>query len=179
MKIRILLLSLFFAGLFPGVCLGQDTLNNDTYQVWLRSQQQRKLSLGYLQSLSDTTLALGTSRHNAKTGLRVFSVEQVQWIKFRERQSIVRGIGRGALFGFAVGFLYGFMQGDNSACEDNRNCIRFSPVQSGLIYSMITTPFGAVAGGAIGSFKTKITIGHSRSEYARQREVLEKYRLRQ
>ena len=108
MKIKILLLFLFCIGLFPIAGVAQDTLKSDNYQVWLRSSQQRKLSLGYVQSLSDTTMTLGLSRHKSKTGLRVFPVEQVEWVKFRERRSIVRGIGRGALFGFAVGFVCPF-----------------------------------------------------------------------
>lgn len=186
MKVKILHPSLVLKGvmgfllfLLPLAGAAQDTLKNNTYQVWLRSQHQRKPAMGYLRNLSDSTMTLCTSRYRADTGLRVYPVEQVQWVKVRERQSIVRGIGRGALFGFAVGFVYGLLQGDNSPCKESGICIRFSPLQSGLIYSVVTTPIGAVAGGILGSFKTKITIGGSRSEYARQRAELEKHRLRQ
>lgn len=179
MNIKTLVLFLLCIGLFPIPGVAQDTLKNDNYQVWLRSSQQRTLSLGYVQSLSDTTMTLGLSRHKSETGLHVFPVEQVEWVKFRERRSIVRGIGRGALFGFAVGFVYGLIQGDDPPCKKNEwICIRFAAHEKGLLYSVFTTPIAAVAGGVIGSFKTKITIG-SRSEYARQREVLEKYRIRQ
>ncbi|MFN0216153.1 MAG: hypothetical protein ACKVT2_17990 [Saprospiraceae bacterium] len=122
MKNKILLFFLFSAGLFPIAGATQDTPKNNTYEVWLRSQQHRKLSLGYLQGLSDTTLTLCTSLHRANTGLRIFPVEQVRWVKFRERQSIVRGIGRGALLGFALGFVYGFLKGDTSPYSA-MNCI--------------------------------------------------------
>lgn len=130
--------------LLPFAGAAQDTPKNDTYQVWLRSQHQRKPAMGYLRNLSDSTMTLCTSRYRADTGLRVYPVEQVQWVKIREEGSILRGVGRGALFGFALGFVYGFLRGDNSPCKENGICIRISPFQSGLIYSLITTPVGAV-----------------------------------
>lgn len=91
----------------------------------------------------------------------------------------MRGIGRGALFGFAAGFVYGFINGDNTPCKSSGICIRFSPIQNGLLYSIYTTPLGAVAGGFLGSLKIKINIGGSQDSYARQRAELERYRRNQ
>lgn len=89
----------------------------------------------------------------------------------------MRGIGKGALFGFAAGFVYGFIRGNNTPCEDGGICVRFTPLQSGLMYSLFTTPLGAITGGFVGSLKSKITIGGSRDKYIQQRMELEQYWL--
>lgn len=187
MKIKELSSFLFFiTGLQLLLCIlpfageAQVPLNNEVYQVWLGGPHPRRLASGYLWGLTDSTIALGERPRLTDASLHVYPVEQVEWAKFRERRSIFRGVGRGALFGFAVGFVYGLLQGDDPPCEKNLwICIRFDAHEKGLLSSIISTPAGAIVGGVIGSFKTKITIGGSRIEYARQRVQLEKYRLRQ
>ena len=187
MKIKELYPSLFFRNglqlllfILPFTGAAQVPLNNEVYQVWLGGLHERRLASGYLWGLTDSIIALSESPLWTDASLRVYPVEQVQWAKFRERRSIFRGMGQGALCGFAAGFVYGLLQGSDPPCKKNEwICLRLDAYQKGLLYSIITTPTGAIIGGAVGSFKTKITIGGSRSEYARQRVQLEKYRLRQ
>ena len=187
MKIKELYPFLFFStGLQLLLCIlpfageAQVPPNNEVYQVWLGGLHPRRLASGYLWGLTDSTIAVGESPRLTDASLRVYPVEQVQWAKFRERRSIFRSAGQGALFGFAVGFVYGLLQGSDPPCKKNELiCIRLDAYEKGLLYSITTMPAGAIIGGAIGSLKTKITIGGSRSEHARQREQLEKHRLRQ
>ncbi len=153
----------------------QDTLKNDIYQVWLGGPGIR--ASGYLHRLSDSTLTVSNSFRKTSPNLKEYKVEQVQWVKFRDRHSILRGAGWGAVLGFAFGFFTGIVQGDSPTCDGGGICVRLTAFQKGLYSSLITTPIGAITGGILGSFKTKITFGGSRSGYARQREELEKYRL--
>lgn len=154
----------------------QEKHHGSNYQIWLRNQNH-SIADGYLHQLSDSTLTLSTSRNSVNPDLRVFPVEQVEVIKYRKRGSIARGILSGALVGLFAGFGYGLMQGDDPPCKsDQWVCVRFSATQKGMFYSAITVPAGALVGGIIGSFKTEINIGGSRSEYARQREQLERFR---
>lgn len=88
----------------------------------------------------------------------------------------MRGVARGALIGFAVGFAYGLLKKDQPSSEDN-SIVRISPFQEWLIYGVCAAPPGAIIGGFLGSIKAKISIDGSRDNYARQREVLEQYRL--
>jgi hypothetical protein len=165
--------------MFTKVGLTQDSLSKKVYHVWLKSTQNKISTTGYLWGLTDSTIILKKNLGQPDSNLKEFSVEDVKSVSYRDRRNIVRGIGKGALFGFATGFIYGLLQGSNTPCENTFVCIRFTPLQSGLIYSLITTPIGAISGGILCSYKTNISIGQSRSEYARQRIALEKIRLRQ
>jgi hypothetical protein len=174
MKIKMLFMLCLCTGMFAKVGLTQGTPSKKVYQVWLKSIQSKTSTTGYLWGLTDSTIILKKSLGRTDSNLKEFSVEDVKSVSYRDRKGIARGASLGALVGFAAGFIYGLLEGDKT-CENTFVCIRFTPLQSGLV----ATPIGAIAGGILCSYKTSISIGQSRSEYARQRIALEKIRLRQ
>ena len=102
-------------------------------------------------------------------------VSEIKWVKFGERRSLGHGIVRGALIGFTVGFFYGVVRGD-TPCE-TKSCVQIPPAKLGLLYGLFGTLPGALVGGVIGSFKTKITIRGSQENYVKQRIALERFQL--
>ncbi len=175
MKIKMLFLLCLCTGMFTKVGLTQDTPSKKVYHVWLKSTQSKTSTTGYLWGLTDSTIILKKNLGQTDSNLKEFIVEDVKSVSYRNKKGIARGACVGALVGFAAGFIYGLLEGDNTPCENTFVCIRFTPLQSGLV----ATPIGAIAGGVLCSYKTNISIGQSRSEYARQRIALEKIRLRQ
>lgn len=170
-------IALLLLCLLPHAAEAQKKQDVGPYEVWIRNEKKHTVTHGYLQNLSDSTLTMIPIWHQKNKSTKVFPIEHVKWVQVRKRGNLGKGIVWGAAIGLVTGIAIGFLDGSDPPCEQNSFfCFRLEAHEKAVIYGMLTVPAGMIIGGVIGGVKTKFTIKGSRSDYARQREQLEKYR---
>lgn len=140
-----------------------------SYFVWVNSTAS---NVRYLWDITDSTITVGSSKKRSDMSLKTYNVEQVKWVKFRQKGSVEIGVIIGLLAGTVVGYLSGFAQGD----DDPSNYFAFTAETKGTILAIPGALGGAIIGGIIGGLKRKIPINGSRNTLAQQRKKLEQYK---
>ncbi len=146
------------------------------YKLWLRSTNSTKISAGYLHALTDSSITVDRGWYYKPMEKQEFQATQIKWVKFRKDGKTRRGAGIGAALGFVTGLAWGVALGDDQPCPPQSwVCFSLTRFQKGLLISCATVPVGGLVGWLVSSGKTKITIDGKRSEYIRQRKLIESY----
>jgi|GEM_PF-3482207 len=173
-KMFLLLLVLFQ----PLISDAQNEPKERPYKLWLRSMDSPVVKIGYLQSLSDSSMTIHRGWYVKPREQQTFQAEQIQWVKFRKEGKVLRGVGIGAALGLTTGIIWGVALGDDPPCGPPPLyfCFSLTRFQKGMFISLISVPVGALVGGLVRSGKTKFTLDGRRSEYNRQRKLIESFR---
>jgi hypothetical protein len=125
-KILLLLVSV----LFIQVSKGQEPLafTRATYKAIVGTTADRRISVGYLSSISDTSVYIsalpvkfnGYARPN--TNLSAISYNQIYDLRLRRKGSTTKGLLIGAFAGAAVGAIIGYAGGDDFKKHENGWC---------------------------------------------------------
>jgi hypothetical protein len=141
-----------------------------SYFVWVNSTAS---NVRYLWDITDSTITVGSSKKRSDMSLKTYNVEQVKWVKVRQKGSVEIGVIIGLLAGTVVGYISGYAQGDDEPCTI---CFALDAETKGTILAIPGALGGAIIGGIIGGLKRKIPINGSRNTLAQQRKKLEQYK---
>jgi hypothetical protein len=168
-------LVLFWAALALPLLLAAQTPQGEdkpSYRVMLSIGRAWRPT-GRLMELGDSTVLFARKPQLPQREWHEFSVREIQVMRFRRK-----GIGaEWALRGAAAGALSALLVGVVSKNDPPDAFLGFTRQQKGIIAGILFVPLGTVIGVAMADAKDKVfRIGGSATEYARQREKLERYR---
>lgn len=187
----LLLSTAVFISIFhPEVIKAQEVSNGKkTYVTQVYMYEYPYKVIGLLHEIKDSTLVISKSlveldySNDNYYKTSVFATD-IEIIKVRGKNSIVKGTIIGFFLGFALGGLIGLAAGDDQPCDYPSisilpiPCVRFTAGQKALMFGLLTSIPGAAIGAATGSISIKIPINGSKATFNQQRKTLQKYSLK-
>ena len=164
----------------------QDTIQkNKIYRTWVYLNKDPFEIKGALYEIKDSSLSVSNSlvkKEFSTEGLKnaELNIINVETIKLRRNNNIVRGVLIGTGAGLVTGAMIGFISGDDPPC-DNLGCILYPPLTAGqkaLSNAAFLGICGAGAGALVGSFKIKIPINGNIETFHKSHSRLRKYSYR-
>lgn len=127
---------------------------------------------GELLELREESIVVRNNSQRLDLQLLEVDINQIQWLKFRRKGSVGRGVLYGALGGIATGALIGFMSGN----DPPGTFIAFSASDKAIVLGTLLAIPGVAIGAILGTSRIKIPIENKQSKYVEQKKRLEEYR---
>lgn len=166
--------------LIPFLSKAQDTITRkDINRLWVDMRNEALINIGVLYELRDSSIVMSFSS-NKKDYLRndlekiELGINDINTIKIRRKNSILKGFLIGAGIGCAIGVIYGFSKGDDPPAGRYFN-LRFSAEEKAIGCGFLGFLGGGIFGVMIGSINVKIPINGSKTEYQKHKQKLRKY----
>jgi hypothetical protein len=169
------LLLLMASVLYTQLLKSQDSISfrHVTYKVIVGTSTDNRTSLGYLSSISDTSVFISSlpvkfnGYANLNSKLKGISYNEIYDLRLRRKGSTVRGLLIGAIAGAAVGALLGAASGDDSQKNQNSWCIPcFTAGEKAQMGGFALGSIGALIGAIIGKSTHKtFTIKNNKESF--------------
>jgi hypothetical protein len=162
----------------------QDTVQKiKIYRTWVSLNSEPFKIKGVLYEIKDSSILVSSSVviHDYSTDrfeMVELHINNIETIKTRRNNNIVKGFLIGAITGFAVGGFIGLELMEESPCQGSGFCPHFKPVEKALISGVPLAVGGAGIGALIGSIKIKIPINGSINSYNRNKNKLGEYPIK-
>ena len=167
------LLLVMVSTLFIQISRGQDSLNfkHGIYKVIVGTSSDNQISVGYLSSISDTSVYLSPAAVSFKgyadnnAGPKAYRYNDISEVRLRRTGSTARGILIGAVAGAITGAIVGFTSGDDY--NKNRNCwciFCLSAGEKAALAGFGLGLTGSLIGGIVGAVAHKTFIINSKKE---------------
>jgi len=169
------LLILIASTLVIEVSNAQDSLGfkHATYKVIVGTNSDRRISVGYLSSISDTSVYISSlpvrfnGYANPNSKLPGISYNQIYDLRLRRKGSTTRGLVIGAIVGAAVGAILGYAGGDDYKKNPNGWCLFcYTAGQKAEAGGFVLGSLGAIIGAGIGKLAHKtFTINNNKEKF--------------
>jgi hypothetical protein len=137
----------------------QDSLHfkRSTYEVIVGTSSDNRISIGYLSSISDTSVYISSlpvkfnGYVNPNSNVRGISYNQIYDVRLRRKGSTAKGLLIGAIAGAAVGVIIGYAGGNDFEKYPNSWCLFcLTAGQKAEVGGFVFGSIGASIGGLIG-----------------------------
>ena len=152
------------------------------YETWISLYSEPYNVKGALYEIkyhsiivSNSTRILDYSTNNFESTM--FNIENIEIIKIRRKNRILKGVIIGTITGFALGGVIGLLNGE----EEQGTSLYWGPTTTGELTIAFGVPLavvGAGLGALAGSVKVKIPINGNISNYSRYKHKLRKYSIK-
>lgn len=168
------------------VCQAQNdsTLLTIKYKTWislLNKDYPLKCAL-YQTNDTSVSILLNTSLKSYRDDNAAYSninIKDIDVIKVRKNNRLIKGAIIGFVSGMALGGIYGLMSGDDPPCDQGSwFCFRFTAGEKAVMAGIPLSVVGAITGLAIGSVKIKMPIHGKQENYNMQKTKLNLYTIR-
>lgn len=189
MKPHVLLLVLMLGvGVRVGVQAQQFKQSKQQYLTIVKSHQQGTQGYGYLYQLEDSAILFQHEflSNPSVDQLMKIPVEDIEYLEFRKKNAILKGVIIGASVGTVIGVISGFAMGDTSrkSCSQGLfgeycETIEHTTFENVLGYGLILGVAGTGLGSLAGSARIKIPINRDLIHFHNKKTELKKYLVKQ
>lgn len=166
--IKSLTISIFLLSI--QISFGQVTSSNEkpkkAYMVYVQPLYNAPTFKGYLSEIGDTLVIVPL---NVNKPIKKIRLDKVNYLNFKDKGKVGRGIGLGGLMGFGLGALVGY----GTTPSDP---FYFGPRANALPGGILGLIPGLLIGGKVGSKKIQVPIQGSKKSIQAQKEELQKYK---
>lgn len=144
-----------------------------TYIVWVKPIDNTSTIKGYLSEVGDMLVVTPIKKNQTDHRIKL---DQVNYLKFRKKGKIGKGLLIGGISGLGIGALVGLATHKSSSSSDSFS-INLGPEFSVLGGGIVGAISGLIIGRIVGGKKITIPIQGSKKSIQAQKEELLKYKF--